>query len=92
MNCGNCRFFHSCGFDEKKVRHGECHRYPPTVTQAVESSQFSSEYALSDVSSRPVSHFPEVTEEEWCGEWQKAGLGGGLPETRSYGTRPAKVP
>lgn len=53
--CQNCRFF-----SKETGRKGQCHRYPP---QAWSESN-------PETSSSLGFNFPEIRNEEWCGEHQ----------------------
>ena len=59
--CEYCYFYKSL-FKESK---GECHRFPPQVTQGLtgHSSRFPKVYGYS-------SRFPEVHGDNWCGEFK----------------------
>lgn len=54
QNCKNFKFFHP------DSPAGMCRAHPPVVLQAIEGS---------DLPANPVTHWPEVDAEDWCGEW-----------------------
>ena len=58
QNCGSCRYYRAFerepdDDDEEEGPTGVCRRYPP----------------LTLMSMPPISVFPEVSTEEWCGEY-----------------------
>ena len=62
QSCENCRFLIDTYTDEIP----RCHRYPP---QAADET----EYPKDGIGVRMEFHvwsFPEVSKEDWCGEWQ----------------------
>lgn len=63
-NCRACRFFRpsrKTGMFAKKGSLGECRRNPPTVTQQLATG-------LKLVSTEPVTTWPIVPHDAWCGE------------------------
>jgi hypothetical protein len=76
MNCGSCKFFHA-GDDSNSA----CRYNPPTALVLTEYRQpvrASEAHIMSPqpacppvaVQSIPVSLWPHVTAEHWCGKWQ----------------------
>ena len=57
--CKNCIYFNSNNDDNGD---GECHRYPPTVTNGEDRDGICSWFT-----------FPEVDSYDWCGEYKEEG-------------------
>jgi hypothetical protein len=65
--CEHCRFFED-PLPGSKI--GLCRRYPPQISQSVDSDCHESGGDLYSVYSREESSFPEVGTNDWCGEYK----------------------
>jgi hypothetical protein len=59
-SCATCKFF----FIKPEWNGGLCRRYPPAASIYVSGDS-------SEIKSASYSHFPEVDESAWCGEYKK---------------------
>lgn len=61
LQCSHCKFSFFYVNDEGELEEGSCHRYPPMVYVELPESK----------RGLLTSIFPEVYEDDWCGEFQK---------------------
>lgn len=71
--CATCRFFLK---QEAQHIYGDCHRQPPQFSFYAnfhEPTGYGSKLGRIDIQRDRGGVWPNISQDDWCGEWQAAG-------------------